>query len=68
MALRWYTIVVDCRDVAAQAEWWRETLGWQQVYEADDEVVIVPAHVTEELVRATPWDAGRPRHRLRARA
>jgi hypothetical protein len=56
MALRWYTIVVDCRDVAAQAAWWRETLGWQQVYEADDEVVIVPAHVTEELVRATPWD------------
>jgi hypothetical protein len=56
MALRWYTIVVDCLDVAAQAEWWRETLGWQKVYEADDEVVIVPAHVTEELARTTPWD------------
>ena len=56
MALRWYTIVVDCRDVAAQAEWWRATLGWQKVYEADDEVVIVPAHVTEDLIRATPWE------------
>ena len=56
MALRWYTVVVDCLDVAAQAEWWRETLGWQKVHEADDEVVIVPAHVTEELVRATPWE------------
>jgi Glyoxalase-like domain len=56
MALRWYTIVVDCRDVASQADWWRETLGWQKVYEADDEVVIVPAHVTEELTRATPWE------------
>ena len=56
MALRWYTVVVDCRDVAAQAEWWRETLGWQKVYEADDEVVIVPAHVTEEVTRSTPWE------------
>ena len=48
--------VIDCLDVAAQAEWWRETLGWQKVYEADDEVVIVPAHVTEELIGSTPWD------------
>jgi Glyoxalase-like domain len=55
MALRWYTIVVDCLDVAAQAEWWRETLGWQKVYEADDEVVIVPAHVTEDRIRSMPW-------------
>lgn len=56
MALRWYTIVVDCLDVAAQAEWWRETLGWKKIYEADDEVVIVPAHASEELVRSTPWE------------
>jgi hypothetical protein len=56
VALRWYTLVVDCLDMAAQAEWWRETLGWQKAYEADDEVVIVPAHVTEGLVEATPWD------------
>jgi hypothetical protein len=54
MALRWYTVVVDCLDVTAQAEWWRETLGWQTVYEADDEVVIAPAHLTEELARSTP--------------
>lgn len=26
MALRWYTIVVDCLDVKAQAEWWRDSL------------------------------------------
>ena len=56
VALRWYTIVVDCIDVAAQATWWQETLGWQKVYEAEDEVVIVPAHVTEELTRSTPWE------------
>jgi hypothetical protein len=55
MALRWYTIVVDCRDVAAQARWWAEAIGWKIIDEADDEVVIVPGHVTEELARTTPW-------------
>ena len=56
MALRWYSVVVDCADVGAQANWWQQTLGWQRVYEADDEVVIVPAHATEALVRAMPWE------------
>ena len=26
MALRWYTIVVDCHDIAAQAQWWADVL------------------------------------------
>jgi hypothetical protein len=56
MALRWYTIVIDSIDVAAQAEWWRQTLGWKKVYEADEEVVLVPVHVTEDLIRSTPWE------------
>ena len=56
MALRWYTAVIDCHDVAAQAKWWAEALGWKTVYEADDEVVLVPGYVTEELVASTPWD------------
>ena len=56
MALRWYTIVVDCLDPAAQAEWWQETLGWQKVYEGDDEVVIVPAHVVDEVAAGAPWE------------
>ncbi|KQO64832.1 VOC family protein [Curtobacterium sp. Leaf261] len=47
MSLRWYTIVVDCQDVAAQARWWAETLDWRIVYEADDEVVIVPQHALD---------------------
>jgi Glyoxalase-like domain len=67
MALRWYTVVVECQDVGAQAAWWRETLGWQTVDEADDEVVIVPAHVSEELVKAAAG-AGRPGTRVRPRA
>jgi len=44
VSVRWYTVVVDSVDVAAQARWWAEVLGWQTVYEASDEVVIVPPH------------------------
>ena len=47
MGVRWYSIVVDCKDAAAQARWWAEALDWRIGYEADDEVVIVPAHVLE---------------------
>jgi Glyoxalase-like domain len=42
MSVRWYTVVVDCHDVKAQAQWWAEALDWRKVYEAEDEVVIVP--------------------------
>ena len=42
MPLRWYSVVVDCLDVRAQAEWWRVALDWRVAYEADDEVVLVP--------------------------
>ncbi len=50
MALRYYTTVVDCRDIAAQARWWAETLGWHIVFENDEEVSVVPEWVTEEPV------------------
>ena len=56
MALRWYSVVVDCRDVAAQASWWAEALGWKKAYEADDEIVLVPEHATLELLQSTPWE------------
>jgi hypothetical protein len=57
MALRWYTIVVDCHDVAAQARWWAETLDYETVYEADDEVVIIPKGIPEDLkVPVQDWN------------
>lgn len=56
MSLRWYSVVIDSHDIAAQARWWARVLNWQIIYEADDEVVIVPRHVTEESLRTTPWD------------
>jgi len=55
MSLRWYSVVIDCHDIAAQARWWAGVLDWQIIYEADDEVVIVPKHITEESLRRTPW-------------
>lgn len=45
MALRWYTTVIDCHDIAAQARWWADTLDWRIVYEDEDEVVLVPPWV-----------------------
>ncbi len=44
MSVRWYSVVVDCRDVATQARWWGEVLDWPTAYEAEDEVVIAPPH------------------------
>lgn len=50
MALRWYTVVVDCHDIAAQARWWAETLDWQIVYEDDNEVAVIPKHLTDDRI------------------
>ncbi len=54
MSVRWYTVVVDCRDVAAQARWWGEVLDWRVVYEAPDEMVIVPPHALTEEAQRVP--------------
>jgi hypothetical protein len=56
MSLRWYSVVIDCHDIGAQARWWAGVLDWQIIYEAGDEVVIVPKHVTQESLRSTPWE------------
>jgi hypothetical protein len=48
VSVRWYTIVIDCTDVAAQARWWANVLDWRIVYEAPDEVVIVPPRAIEK--------------------
>ena len=60
MSVRWYTVVVDCKDVAAQARWWAETLGWPIVYEAPDEVVIVPPRLAGEDADAIPVEERGP--------
>src|SRR5215510_4662944 len=44
MGVRWYTTVVDCRDIKAQAQWWAAVLGWKVAVDQPDEVVLVPPH------------------------
>ncbi|QFG67666.1 VOC family protein [Ornithinimicrobium pratense] len=56
MALKWYTIVVDCRDPQAQASWWAEALDWEIVYDTPDEAVAVPRHALEGEERAPDLD------------
>ena len=55
MALKWYTTVIDCQDVHAQARWWAGVLDWQVVYEADDEVAIAPGHEHDRPLSAEEW-------------
>lgn len=48
MSVRFYSIVIDCADVAAQGRWWAAALGWKIVYEAPDEVCIAAPHEADE--------------------
>lgn len=58
MGLRWYTVVVDSQDPHAQADWWAQVLGWQKVYEAPDEVVLVPPHAIRQVETTPPEERG----------
>lgn len=60
MALRWYTLVVDCTDMAAQARWWAEALDWTLAYEDDEECSVVPGWVDGSVLSATPWERRGP--------
>lgn len=60
MPLRWYTVVIDCADVAAQANWWAEVLDWRIVYEAADEVVLVPPHALDDRAEGIPLNERGP--------
>jgi hypothetical protein len=42
VGIRWYALVIDCKDIAAQARWWAEALGWEITYEDADEVDLRP--------------------------
>jgi catechol 2,3-dioxygenase-like lactoylglutathione lyase family enzyme len=54
VSVNWYSVVIDCHDLAAQARWWAEVLGWDVVYEEADEAVVA----SERMVSATPAERG----------
>lgn len=56
MALKWYTIVVDCQDVRAQSRWWAQALEWQIVHDSPEEVVLVPGWLEEDTWQQIPWE------------
>ena len=58
MTIRWYSVVVDCRDVAAQSRWWAEALDWRIIYEAADEVVVVPPYALDPARDIPPLERG----------
>jgi len=58
MSIRWYSVVVDCRDVTAQSRWWAEALDWRIIYEAADEVVVVPPHALDPAGDISPLERG----------
>jgi hypothetical protein len=47
VSIRWYSVVVDCHDVAAQGHWWAQALDWRIVHESGDEVILVPPHALD---------------------
>ncbi|WP_298890885.1 VOC family protein [uncultured Serinicoccus sp.] len=47
MALKWYTVVVDCADPQALARWWAEALDWLVVFDTPEEAVAVPRQAME---------------------
>ncbi len=48
MSVRWYSVVIDCHDVASQGRWWAGALGWDITYDAEDEVVVTPAAMPQQ--------------------
>jgi hypothetical protein len=60
MALRWYSVVIDCQDFHAQARWWAGVLDWHLVYEAEDEAAIGPKHEEDRPLSAEEWPAASP--------
>jgi hypothetical protein len=55
MALKWYTVVIDCQDLHAQAPWLGGVLDWQLAYEADDEAAIARKHEQDRPLSAEEW-------------
>ncbi|MDQ3382223.1 MAG: VOC family protein [Actinomycetota bacterium] len=55
MALKWYSVVVDCSDVSAQAAWWADVLDWMVIFDTPEEAVIVPRHAEDKKLTAQEW-------------
>lgn len=59
MKLRWYTLVIDCLDIHAQARWWAQVLDGEIVYEDDEEVCVIPGGLPDGYDVEAPIPAER---------
>jgi len=57
VSVRWYSVVVDCHDAAAQARWWAEVLGWEIAFEDEEESEIASAEMIEAPVSGAVPDS-----------
>ncbi|WP_394250917.1 VOC family protein [Arthrobacter pityocampae] len=47
MTLRWYSTVIESTDHRALAHWWSTALGWEVIFDDDDEAAVVPPWARE---------------------
>ena len=47
MSTRLFSVVIDAADPGTLGHWWGDALGWEVMYEAPDEVVVIPPNALE---------------------
>ncbi|RKQ34988.1 VOC family protein [Kocuria tytonis] len=59
--MRLYAVVIDCRNLHAQAHWWAEALDWVVVQETAEEAGIAPrASPTTDMDDRSEFDSVQP--------
>ncbi len=65
MGSRWWTVVIDATDVRLLANFWKQVLAYQVVYESDNEMVIArDEHTYPGIIFVTVPEAKSVKNRL----
>jgi predicted enzyme related to lactoylglutathione lyase len=48
MTVRFQSVCVDCEDADALATFWAQVLGWERIYEDDEEIDLAPPQGSPE--------------------
>ena len=64
MASKWYSVVIDCHDPAALADFWSKALGYPVVSSEDEEVVLAKEKTWPDLVFGTVPEGKLGKNRL----
>jgi hypothetical protein len=59
MPSSWYSVVVDCQDIKRESAFWAAALGYDVVFEADDEIAIAKYDHTEPGLVFVPVPEGK---------